>query len=134
MTKLALKNVSEVKVVNDQVGQPTFAGDLAEKIIETIVAQSNFGTYHGTNEGKATWFEFAQEIFNLVGADEHSVIPVLSHEFPQRANRPAYSVLGHESWKSAKLGEMRNWKIALASAMPAIIKAAKDEELTNEVK
>lgn len=133
MTKLALKKSGEVKVVNDQLGQPTFAGDLAEKIAETVISKSKFGIYHGTNSGQATWFEFAQEIFNLVGADAQRVVPVSSTEFPRLAKRPSYSVLGHESWKSANSREMRNWKTALASAMPAIIQAVKDEELTNEV-
>jgi dTDP-4-dehydrorhamnose reductase len=133
MTRLALKNSSEVTVVNDQFGQPTYAGDFAEKIIETVISKSPFGMYHGTNSGEATWFEFAQEIFNLSGEDERRIVPVSSSEFRWQAKRPSFSVLGHESWKSAKLDEMRNWKIALASAMPAIIKAVKDEELTNEV-
>jgi dTDP-4-dehydrorhamnose reductase len=133
MLKVALKNSGEVKVVNDQLGQPTFAGDLAEKIIETVISKSPFGIYHSTNSGEATWFEFAQEIFNLVGADVQRVVPVSSSEFPRLAKRPSYSVLGHESWKSANLSEMRYWKTALASAMPAIIQAVKDEELTNEV-
>jgi len=133
MTKLALKNSGEVKVVNDQIGQPTFAGELAERIVQAVISKAPFGIYHGTNSGEGTWFEFAQEIFNLAGAAERRVIPVPSREFPRSAIRPSYSVLGHENWKRAKLDEMRNWKIALASAMPAIIQAVKDEELTNEV-
>jgi dTDP-4-dehydrorhamnose reductase len=133
MTRLCMRDVMQVKVVNDQKGQPTFAGDLAEKIIETIISKSPFGIYHGTNSGEATWFEFAQEIFNLANADGNRLVPVLSHEFPRPAIRPLFSVLGHESWQDANIKEMRNWKIALASAMPAIIQAVKDEELTNEV-
>lgn len=132
MTRLCLKDLGEVKVVDDQKGQPTFAADLAEKIIETIISKSPFGIYHGTNSGEATWFEFAQEIFNLASADRHRVVPVSSREFPRPAKRPSYSVLSHESWHGANLNEMRNWKTSLASAMPAIIQAVKDEELTNE--
>ena len=128
MIELALKKSGEVKVVNNQIGQPTFAGELAEKIVETVISKSPFGIYHGTNSGEATWFEFAQEIFNLAGADAQRVLPVSSTEFPLLAKRPAYSVLGHESWKSANLTEMRNWKTSLALAMPAIIQAVKDEE------
>jgi len=133
MAGLALKNSDEIKVVNDQIGQPTFAEDLADKIVETISSKSPFGIYHGTNSGEATWFEFAQEIFNLAGADERRIVPVSASEFPRPAKRPAYSVLGHESWKRAKLVEMRNWKIALVSAMPAIIQVVKDEESENEI-
>ena len=133
MARLALKFSDEVKVVNDQLGQPTFAKDLAEKIVETVNSHSPFGIYHGTNSGAATWFEFAQEIFNLAGSDERRIVPVSSSEFPRKAKRPSYSVLSHESWKRAKLVEMLNWKIALASAMPSIIQAVKDEELENEI-
>lgn len=133
MTKLALKNVEEVAVVNDQLGQPTFAGDLAKKIVETVMSKSSFGIYHATNSGEATWFDFAVEVYKICGIDAGKVIPVSSDSYSRPAKRPSYSVLGHESWKSNKLQEMRNWKIALSSAMPAIIQAVKDEELTNEV-
>jgi len=133
MARLALKNSGEVKVVNDQLGQPTFAKDLAEKIVETVNSHSLFGIYHGTNSGAATWFEFAQEIFNLAGSDERRIVPVSSSEFPRKAKRPSYSVLSHESWRIANLKEMQDWKIALASAMPSIIQAVKDEELENEI-
>jgi dTDP-4-dehydrorhamnose reductase len=133
MTKLALKKSDEVKVVNDQLGQPTFAGDLATKIIDSVISKSPFGVYHATNSGEATWFEFAREIFKLVGEDIERVVPVASSEFPRPAKRPAYSVLGHESWKRANLGEMRNWRTALASAMPTIIQTVKGEESKNEI-
>jgi dTDP-4-dehydrorhamnose reductase len=133
MTRLCMKDVMDVKVVIDQKGQPTFAGDLAERIIDTIVSNAPFGIYHGTNSGEATWFEFAQEIFNLASADGNRLLPVSAHEFPRPAFRPAYSVLGHKSWHDAGVKEMRNWKIALTSAMPAIIQAVMDEELPNGV-
>ena len=129
MTRLCMRDVMEVKVVNDQKGQPTFAGDLAEKIIETIVSKSPFGIYHGTNSGEATWFEFAQEIFGLSGRDKSRVIPVSSSEFPRAAKRPKYSVLSHDKWKKSKIIEMREWKLALAHEMPAILRQLKREEV-----
>ena len=69
MTKLALNSSGEVRVVNDQVGQPTLASDLANQIVKLVQSPAPVGIYHGTNSGQATWFEFAQEIFRLAGAD-----------------------------------------------------------------
>ena len=128
MTKLALLSNSEVRVVNDQVGQPTFVGDLAKQITDLISSQATSGIYHATNSGQSTWFEFAQEIFKLVGADVSRVVPILTTEFPRPAKRPMYSVLGHESWAKTSVPAMRDWRIALAEAMPAIILAVKEEE------
>lgn len=127
MTNLALKSAGEVTVVNDQLGQPTFAGDLATQIAELVLSGEPVGTYHGTNSGEATWFEFAQEIFKLAGADESRVIPVSTTAYPRVAKRPAYSVLGHDAWAGTSVPEMRNWKIALEEAMPAIISSVKAE-------
>ena len=127
MTKLAIKGEGEVKVVNDQVGQPTSASDLAKQLIELGLSNSPAGIYHGTNSGQATWYDFAQEIFKFVGADVGRVCPVSSSEYPVPAKRPSYSVLSHDAWASTSLKPMRDWRIALADAMPAIISAVKAE-------
>jgi dTDP-4-dehydrorhamnose reductase len=127
MTKLALNGLGEVRVVNDQVGQPTFTGDLAKQIIKLVLPYSPIGTYHGTNGGRATWFEFAQEIFKLAGADVSRVVPVSSREYPRPAMRPSYSVLSHAAWAKTSVEPMRDWRIALTEAMPAIISAVKAE-------
>ena len=128
MTKLAIKGEGAVKVVNDQVGQPTSAIDFAHQLVELGLSTSPAGIYHGTNSGQATWFEFAQEIFRLAGADVERVIPVSSSEYPRPAKRPAYSVLSHDAWAKTSVKPMRGWRIALAEAMPAIISAVKAEE------
>jgi dTDP-4-dehydrorhamnose reductase len=128
MTKLALKGDGEVRVVNDQVGQPTSASDLAKQLVALGLSTSPAGIYHGTNSGQATWFEFAQEIFKLAGADIGRVTPVSSSEYPRSAKRPTYSVLSHDAWASTSVEPMRDWRIALADAMPAIISAVKAEE------
>jgi dTDP-4-dehydrorhamnose reductase len=78
MTKLAIKGYGEVRVVNDQFGQPTSAIDLANQLVELGLSAPPAGIYHGTNSGHATWFEFAQEIFKLAGADVDRIIPVSS--------------------------------------------------------
>jgi dTDP-4-dehydrorhamnose reductase len=127
MTKLAVNCEGEVKVVNDQVGQPTSASDLANQLVQLGQSDSPAGIYHGTNSGQATWFEFAQEIFKLAGADVGRVIPVSSSEYPRPAKRPSYSVLSHDAWESTSIEPMRDWRIALEEAMPSIISAVKAE-------
>jgi dTDP-4-dehydrorhamnose reductase len=127
MVKLALNGDGEVRVVNDQTGQPTFTGDLAKQIVDLVLSSAPVGIYHGTNRGQATWFEFAQEIFKSSGADVSRVIPVSSSEYPRPAKRPSYSVLGHDAWAKTTVEPMRDWRIALAEAMPAIIHAVKAE-------
>jgi dTDP-4-dehydrorhamnose reductase len=128
ISKLALSSSGEVRVVNDQFGQPTLASDLAKQIVELIQSNAPVGVYHGTNSGKASWFEFAQEIFRLAGADISRIVPALTSEFPRMAKRPAYSVLSHDKWAETEVAEMRDWRIALAEAMPAIISSVKAEE------
>jgi dTDP-4-dehydrorhamnose reductase len=127
MTHLALNGDNEVRVVNDQIGQPTSATDFAKQLVELVLSNSPAGVYHGTNSGQATWFEFAQEIFKLAGADTNRVIPVSSSEYSRPAKRPSYSVLSHEAWARTTIQPMRDWRIALAEAMPSIISAAKAE-------
>jgi dTDP-4-dehydrorhamnose reductase len=128
MAKLAIKSEGEVRVVNDQVGQPTSASDLAKQLVELGISTSPAGIYHGTNSGQATWFEFAQEIFKLAGADVGRVTRVSSSEYPRPAKRPSYSVLSHDAWANTAVKPLRDWRIALTQAMPAIISAVKAEE------
>jgi len=127
MTRLAMNGDGEVRVVNDQVGQPTSAVDLAKQIVDLGLGLAPAGIYHGTNAGQASWFEFAQEIFSLAGADMNRVVPVSSSEYPRPAKRPSYSVLSHEEWSKTSIAPMRDWKIALASVMPEIISTVNAE-------
>jgi dTDP-4-dehydrorhamnose reductase len=126
MTRLALKGKEQVRVVGDQIGQPTSALDLARQIIDAISIELPYGIYHGTNSGEASWFEFAQEIFRLSGEDINRLVQIDSTEIARLANRPVYSVLGHEAWKltgatGVTIPAMRNWLIALDEIMPEII-------------
>jgi len=127
MTRLANNGDGEVRVVSDQMGQPTSATDLAKQLVEFSLSNSPPGVYHGTNSGQATWFEFAQEIFKLAEADVNRVVPVSSSEYPRPAKRPSYSVLSHEAWAKTTVKPLRDWRIALEEAMPAIISAVKAE-------
>jgi dTDP-4-dehydrorhamnose reductase len=121
MTSLAMNSDRRVEVVIDQIGQPTSALDLANQIVNFGKLDFPAGIYHGTNSGAASWFEFAQEIFSLVGADLDRVIPIESGGDPRPAKRPKYSVLNHDAWLETQLKPMRNWRIALKQAVPKII-------------
>ncbi len=92
------KERDELRVVFDQVGSPTYAADLAEAILtiinKTEAGKNKFvpGTYHFSNEGVISWYDFAYHILDL-SVTECKMIPVLSEEYPAPAPRPAYSVL-----------------------------------------
>ena len=117
-TMLRLESEREtIDVVDDQVGQPTYAADLAAQIVALFDARPAAGTFHGTNSGDVSWHGFTQEIFRLIGADPARVIAVTSEQFVRPAPRPAYSVLGHQRWADAGLSEMRDWREAIAEGM-----------------
>lgn len=116
MRRLATSNPT-VSVVTDQVGQPTWSRDLAASIVRLLDADAPFGIYHGTNSGAASWFEFAQAIFEESGLDPERVQPTDSAAFVRPAPRPSYSVLGHTAWSRAGLEPLRPWREALHEAV-----------------
>lgn len=115
MLKL-LQERDTVSVVTDQIGQPTYARDLAHQLIALVDAHPASGTFHGTNAGADSWFEFAKAVFAGAGADPARVLPTDSAAFVRPAPRPAYSVLGHDAWAEAGLEPMRGWREALQAA------------------
>ena len=119
-TMLRLASTHEtVSVVTDQLGQPTWTGDVARQIVELLDADATAGIYHATNSGEASKFDFTREIFRVVGLDPERVKPTTSTEFVTPAPRPGYSVLGHDSWARAGISPMRNWRAALSAAHSA---------------
>jgi len=117
-TMLRLESEREtIDVVDDQIGQPTYAADLAAQIALLLDARPSAGVFHGTNSGQVSWHGFTQEIFRLIGADPSRVVAVTSEQFVRPAPRPAYSVLGHDRWADGGLAEMRDWRLAIADAM-----------------
>ena len=86
---------SEVRVVADQIGTPTYAGDLAEAITYIIDSGqiSKCGIYHYTNEGVCSWYDFAVEIARLSGNRDCKISPCTTADYPTKAHRPKYSVL-----------------------------------------
>jgi dTDP-4-dehydrorhamnose reductase len=98
----------ELKVVNDQFGSPTYTLDLAKKTREIVDDKKiKFGTYHVTNSGTCSWYEFAVKIFEILGKDV-KITPVTTAEFPRPAKRPMYSIL-----RNTKLSALRPWEEAL---------------------
>ena len=110
MVRLATEK-NEIKVVNDQRGNPTNANDLAYHILK-ICLTNEYGIYHCTGEGECTWFDFATEIIKLYGLD-CKILPCSSSEFPSPVKRPAYSSLDNMMLRCTVGNEMRDWKVAL---------------------
>jgi dTDP-4-dehydrorhamnose reductase len=108
-----------IGVVTDQVGQPTWTGDLAERIISLLDSDAPAGIYHGTNSGEGSWFDFARAVLATQGLDPERITPTDSSAFVRPAPRPAYSVLGHDRWSLAGLPPLRDWRDSLAAAAQA---------------
>lgn len=102
---------SEIKVVNDQRGNPTSANDLAHHLL-LIAATENYGIYHCTGKGECSWFDFARKIMELSGID-CTVTPCTTEEFPTPAKRPAFSSLNNLALECTVGDFMRDWETAL---------------------
>jgi dTDP-4-dehydrorhamnose reductase/dTDP-4-dehydrorhamnose 3,5-epimerase len=105
------KTRDEIKVVNDQIGSPTYTPELAKLICE-IIQTNKYGIYHGTNEGFCSWYEFAAQIFKIFGRDT-KVIPISSEEFPTRAKRPKNSRLSKNMLDKNGFSRLPDWKKSL---------------------
>jgi len=111
----------KVNVVVDQVGSPTNAKDLAIGILSMVNSAPEGGIYNYSNEGSCSWFEFAQAIYQGVGADVAQVNPISSVSLNMTAKRPKFSLLSKEKWKSAGLSAVPEWQKSLQSTLPEII-------------
>ena len=117
--KLMKKN-NTVRVVNDQIGSPTYAYDLAKVIIEIIMNNKNkSGLFHYSNEGETSWFEFARSIKELYNLD-CKIIGVPSKEFKTIAKRPKYSLLNKSKIKKTFNLEIPNYKQSLEDCIKVI--------------
>lgn len=110
MLELA-KNHSEITVVYDEVGTPTFTKDLALAIGELIESEY-YGIYHITNSGSCSWCEFSRYIFDVSKKDV-KVIPVTADEFKRPAPRPHYSVLENKKWRDNGFKPLRDYRQAI---------------------
>ncbi len=106
---------SSLRVVCDQVGTPTYAGDLAEAIVHIIESNqlSKCGTYNFSNEGVCSWYDFAVEIARLSGNTNCVITPCRSEEYPTKALRPRYSVLSKEKIAQTFSIEIAEWQESL---------------------
>lgn len=114
MLRLARQN-GVIKVVNDQLGSPTNAVDLADAILRLAVMEQ-YGIYHAVNAGVCSWYDFACRIVDQKGIPCEKV-PLTSVEykemFPASANRPAYSVLSTQKLEAVTGQSMRTWQDAI---------------------
>ena len=106
-------------VVNDQVGSPTYAADLAEALVRLLERRLG-GIFHLTNSGSCSWFEFTQEILRRSGRPGASLAPITSRQLNRPAPRPGYSVLANRAWQSAGEPPLRPWPEALAVMLRSI--------------
>lgn len=129
MIKL-MNEKDQIKVINDQFGSPTFAGDLTEVIIKLILKSDNstsfldknsaapFGIYNFSNEGTATWFEFAQKIYSIGRKTKRinkncDILPCSTEEFGAQVQRPAYSVLSKDKITKELHIKVPSWEKSL---------------------
>jgi dTDP-4-dehydrorhamnose reductase len=112
MLKLS-QSRSELTVIYDQVGTPTYAMDLADVILQVVQNDPKaYGLYHYSNEGVASWYDFAKAVFEFAEVDM-KVLPVASSAFVTKAKRPHYSVLDKSKIKSALGIEIPYWRDSL---------------------
>ena len=111
----------EARVVDDQVGSPTSARDLAIGIFSILNNQPLPGIYNYSNGGSCSWFELAQKIYETVGAETGLVHAISSSSLSFIAKRPKFSLLSKEKWISSGLSEVPNWEDSLQLMMPEII-------------
>lgn len=105
------KTHTMLKVVNDQIGSPTYVRDIVRSVSK-IIETDKYGVYHVTNEGTCSWYEFACRIFELSGINI-KVIPVSSEEYKAKAKRPKNSRLSKKCLDDNGFERLRNWEEAL---------------------
>jgi dTDP-4-dehydrorhamnose reductase len=110
----------ELGVIGDQVGTPTYAVDLADLIVFIIEKKkTNFGVYHFSNEGVASWYDFAHEIFELAGI-ELKLNALTTEDYPTKAKRPPYAVMSKVKVKKELGYDVPNWRKSLKKCINAI--------------
>ena len=120
-TILRLAEQPQLKFVDDQIGNPTFADDAAAMIVRLAI-EKRPGTWHVTNQGEVSWYEFAREILIAGGFDADKVVPIKTHELqpPRPATRPFNSVLNNASLKNAGIALLPDFREPLARLVSQI--------------
>ena len=109
----------QLKVVFDQVGTPTYAGDLAQAIMAVLVNPVE-GVYHFSNEGVCSWFDFTKMIAEYAGNTDCDIQPCHSDEFPSKVKRPAFSVLDKTKIKGTFGIHIPYWTVSLSNCIKRI--------------
>jgi len=121
MLRLA-ETKKEISVVNDQIGTPTYAKDLAFFLLKLIRdRKEDYGIYHYSNIGEISWYDFAKSIFKLSN-NKIKVNPIPSSEFPTLATRPTYSTLSKQKIITTFNYKIHNWKDSLERCLKVINK------------
>ena len=116
MLELA-KNKKELSIISDQIGTPTYALDLANTLLNIVNSQNKeYGVYHYSNEGVASWYDFAKAIFEINNI-EVKVKPTRTEAYPTPAKRPHYSVLDKTKIKNSFNLEIPYWRDSLIAAL-----------------
>lgn len=111
------KEKDQLSVVSDQIGTPTYATDLASVILQIISTNNNqYGIYHYSNEGVASWYDFAKAIFEEIDS-RIKLLPIKTIEYPTPAQRPQFSVLDKSKIKSVLQLEIPHWRDSLRKAI-----------------
>ncbi|MEK6554218.1 MAG: dTDP-4-dehydrorhamnose reductase [Bdellovibrionota bacterium] len=118
----------QLKVVNDQIGTPTWAPDLA-KLLKQMIDRSNAqgsralapGIYNYSNEGRCSWYDLAVETLKA-SASKTQILPISTSEYPTPARRPAYSVLDKSKIKEALSLSIKNWRDSFSEAANILFK------------
>ena len=119
MLKLTVTH-TELKVVFDQVGTPTYAGDLAQTI-KTILGKPQTGVYHYSNEGVCSWFDFARMTTEYSGQISCNILPCHSEDFPSPVKRPSFSVLDKTKIKQTFGITVPYWTFSLKNCLKHLI-------------
>ena len=109
----------EERVVADQMGTPTYAGDLAEAICDIIEGDKGdkCGTYHYSNLGECSWYDFAAEIAKVSGCNSCKITPCTTADYPTKATRPQYSVLDKSKFMATFNIDIPEWRESLAKCI-----------------
>lgn len=113
----AAAGTDTVDVVADQIGSPTYVGDLCRALLQIADGGVRGPVLHAANDGAVSRFEQARAVFSLLGADSSRVRPVTSDRHPRPAPRPSYSALSAAGSARAGLTPLRGWREALADAL-----------------